>query len=201
MKNETKILKPVEGKRFLIEYFTVTKEDVERVQLRDMIKGTAEYEDFHSGKYVRLRDKTISENLGVIMSNTPMELKTNQEFIDKANGDVLIAGLGLGLVLLAIQDKQNIKTITVIEKEQEIIDLVKPQLPLNDKVMIIKADIFNWTTDKKFDTIYFDIWNNICGDNYPEMVKLHRKFKWKLNRNNPNCFMDSWRRDDCKRLN
>ena len=34
------------------------------------------------------------------MSNTPMEKRTNSEFITKANGDVLIAGLGIGGSLL-----------------------------------------------------------------------------------------------------
>ena len=53
----------------------------------------------------------------------------------------------------------------------------------------------------KFDTIYFDIWTNIGGDNYPQMKELHRKFRKYLNKNDINKWMSSWRYDDCKRMN
>ena len=38
------------------------------------------------------------------MSNTYMERWTNMNFCDYAHGDVLIGGLGIGLIILAIQD-------------------------------------------------------------------------------------------------
>ena len=47
-----------------------------------------------------------------------------------------------------------------MEKYQEVIDLVKDQLPLNDKVRIIQGDIFEYEPEDKFNTIYLDIWNN-----------------------------------------
>ncbi len=46
---------------------------------------------FHPGKYRRL-----SNNGEVVMSNTPMEINTCMEFIERATGRVLINGLGLG---------------------------------------------------------------------------------------------------------
>ena len=196
------ILKPKESMNFKVEHFEVSEESAKMCRLRDTINRKREYEGFEAGTYVRLCDKNISSNMGVMMSNTPMEMRTNEYFVHKANGNVLIAGLGLGMVVLAIQDKPEVKSILVIEKYKEVIDLVVPQLPLNNKVKIINSDIFNWQPNgHKFDTIYFDIWNDITGDNYPEMKKLHRKFCRKLNRDNPHFWIDSWRKYDCKMAN
>ena len=67
---------------------------------------------------------------------------TNMDFCCNAYGDVLIGGLGIGMIILAIQDKSKVKSITVIEKNQEVIDIIAPQLKFNDKVKIICADVF-----------------------------------------------------------
>jgi hypothetical protein len=54
--------------------------------------------------------------------------------------------------------------------------------------------------DERYDTIYFDIWPTVSPDNYDEMKMLHRRWAKRLKRDNPNCFMDSWRRNDCRKL-
>ena len=63
------------------------------------------------GNYVRL-----CHNGQIVMSNTHMERWTNMNFCDYAHGDVLIGGLGIGLIILAIQDNPEVHSITVIEK-------------------------------------------------------------------------------------
>ena len=124
------------------------------------------------GKYARLR--VGSE---VMMSNTPMEQRTNLNFIYDAHGDVLVGGLGIGLIILAIQDNPAVSSITVLEVNQNVIDAVKPQLPLNNKVKIILADAFKWKPDRKYDCIYMDIWPYINSDiYYKEMVPIKRKY-------------------------
>lgn len=187
------ILKDGETAHFKLEYFEVTEHDVKFVQLRDILHGRSEYDGFKTGLYIRLCKKDGEQwNKGVIMSDTWMEKQTNVTAYKKARGDVLIAGLGLGMVLLAIQKKPEVSSVTVVELEQEIIDLVKHQLPLNSKVTIIQGDIFQFKTDQKFDTIYFDIWDTLCADNWEEMKKLHRKFRSRLKANG---WMSSWRKD------
>ena len=196
------ILKPKETENFKIEHFEVSEESAKMCRLRDAINGRREYDGFEAGTYIRLCNKNIQDNNRVMMSNTPMEINTNKYFVHKANGNVLIAGLGLGMIVLAIQDKPEVTSIVVIEKYKEIIDLVASQLPLNNKVKIINSDIFDWQPNgHRFDTVYFDIWDNICGDNYEEMKKLHRKFCRKINRENPNNYIDSWRKYDCMMAN
>lgn len=126
------------------------------------------------GTYIRL-----THNGTCVMSDTEMEKRTNLEFCCKANGDVLIGGLGMGMIILAIQDKPEVKSITVIEKNQEVIDLVAPQLNFNGKVEIICADVFDWRPDQgvKYDVSYMDIWTGINEAIYKkEMQPLKRKY-------------------------
>jgi len=193
------ILQEKEGERFKIQHVEITKSALEMMKIGDLANRRSEYTFQETGTIVQLIDKT---NGDILMSNTWMEKHTNHEFVRKANGNTLIAGLGIGFIVLAIQNKPKIKSITIIEKHKEIIDLVTPQLPLNNKITIINADIFNWYPEKgrKFDVIYFDIWNDICGDNYEQMKTLHRKFSRRLNRDNPKYWIGSWRREDCKNL-
>ena len=106
------------------------------------------------------------------MSDTNMEKRTNSDFVINAHGNVLIGGLGIGLILLAVQqDKEDVKQITVVEKNMEVIELVGNQLPLNSKVHIIHDDVFDYAPQMKYNTIYMDIWNYINEDIYKEQMK------------------------------
>lgn len=146
------------------------------------------------GKYVRLH-----VNGQLMMTDTGMERKSNLNFVRKANGKVLIAGLGIGLIIKNILPKLvsgEITEITIIEKYQSVIDLISPYFR-HEKIKIICADIFEWMPikDEKYDTIYFDIWPEICTDNLDEIKTLHNKFKNKLNKNNPSKWMNSWMKE------
>lgn len=143
----------------------------------------------YTGEYVRL-----SINGQLVMSDTGMERISNKPFIERANGKVLIAGLGIGLILNAIQGKDRIQEITVIEKYQDVIDIVAPKFK---NVQVICADIFDWQPPKneKYDTIYFDIWPTISRNNLPGIKILHNKFKSRLNRKNPDAYMNSWMKE------
>lgn len=144
-----------------------------------------------NGNYIRLIHKDEC-----VMSDTPIEKRTNIDFVLNAHGDILIAGLGIGLIIMAIQDKEEVNSITVLEKYNEVIELVATKLPLNDKVKIIQADVFDYKFEKgkKFDVIYFDIWNYINSDVYEEMKKLKNKYRkyLKTKKENPNRFMKCW---------
>jgi hypothetical protein len=143
------------------------------------------------GKYAKL---TINNK--VVMSNTRMEKMTNGDFIYHANGDVLIAGLGLGMIIFPILSRTDIKSVTVIEKNENVIALVSPHIRDN-RFRVVQSDIFTWRPERgsKFDTIYFDIWNDMSIDNLAQISKLHQGFKSYLNRNNPARWMNSWCRD------
>lgn len=182
------VLEEKETDRFKLEKFSIS----EREQLFHRIP---------KGDYIRLIDKKIGYS-ECVMSDTPMEHRTNCEILRKAHGDVLIGGLGIGMILMPLMEKEEVKSITIVEKYEDIIDIVGKQLPLNSKVKIIHGDIFNNEFKKgtKFDTIYFDIWNYVNSDVYEEMTELKKKYKrcLKSRKENPNAWIGCWAEYEAK---
>lgn len=76
--------------------------------------------------------------------------------VEAAHGDVLLFGFGLGFMLLQIMNKPEVTSVTVVEKEQEIIDLCASPLKLNNKVRIILHDALTYEPDRMFDFINDD---------------------------------------------
>jgi hypothetical protein len=165
-----------------IKHFTVAKNDI-----RAMINGIP------CGDYVGL-----SINGEIMMSNTPMELRTNQKFINSAHGDVLIGGLGIGLILLPLVSnelKQKTNEIIVIEKNKDVIELVLPQLEkyLDDRVTVINDDVFEYVPSKNFNTIYMDIWSYINSDIYEEeMIPLLEFYDNYIDHSDEKAFLKCW---------
>lgn len=179
--NMADLLKDKEEGSWKLQEFTI-----ERGNLSAMMSGIT------PGTYVRL-----THNGECVMSDTNMEKRTNMDFVCNAYGDVLIGGLGIGMIILAIQDKPEVKSITVIEKNQEVINMVASQLNFNEKVNIICADVFEWKPEKnvKYDVSYMDIWNWINEDVYErEMKPLKRKYARFLRSKseNPNRYNKCW---------
>jgi spermidine synthase len=195
------VLKPREVGTVKIEHYKISEQEAKFAQLRAAINARRE-EYVEQGSYVRLRI-----NNAVAMSDTAMEQESNLDFILNVNGNVLIAGLGLGMILIPAIRKNEVKRIEVIEKNADVIHAVEMQIrsyilnrEFNKKFSIIHGDIFKYKPEKgrKWDTIYFDIWNDICTDNLVEITKLKRKFARRLNRENPECWMGAWQEDNLR---
>jgi len=187
---------------YTINSFELTEEQVGLERIRNFRNYWAVAGLQANFPYVRL----IKNGEGVMMSDTPMEKNTNFNFIQKANGDVIIFGLGLGLVIIPLLKKESVKSILVVELYQDLIDVVQPILKQHDtenKLTIIQGDCFEvhklLPKENKFDCIYGDIWISICDDNYDEMKTLTRNWKNRLNRENPNSFIDHWMKDYLKK--
>jgi len=131
------------------------------------------------------------------MSDTRHERLSNFEVVRMARGEVLIAGLGLGMILHPILANTNVNRVTVVERSLGVIRLIRPTLPRTRKLRIVQADIFNWRPAKgvKFDCIYFDIWSSVSTDDLAEMAKLHQSFKFYKA---PSGWMGSWERDELR---
>ena len=140
----------------------------------------------------------LTDDRDIIMSDTYLERSTNNEVCQQANGNVLIAGLGIGLILTRILPKPEVTTVTVIEKSQAIIDLVAAH-HAHPKLQVLLGDVFEYEAPQRYDTIYFDIWPNISGDNYEATKDLHKRYRKWLNRKNPRAYMNSWVRDYIKK--
>jgi hypothetical protein len=122
--------------------------------------------------------KTLTCGFDCVMSNTPMELRTNRAFVRAAEGHVHINGLGLGVVLLAVLMKLEVESVTVVEKSPDVISLVAPSFASFDKLTIIQGDALEYKppSKKRFGAVWHDIWNGICEDNLDDMRLLHRRW-------------------------
>lgn len=145
----------------------------------------------------------------LMMSDTYMERVTQLEFFANAHGDVLIAGLGIGMILPPLCADPDVRSVTVVELNADVIDLVEApvrrwiqqeySLEAARKLAVVEHDIYKYVPPKgiNFDCIYFDIWPNRSTDNLPEMARLHRRFaRYKRDRQ---CWMGSWYREELKR--
>lgn len=115
--------------------------------------------------------------------------------VRRATGHVLLNGLGLGMVLGAVLQKEEVEQVTVIENSPDVIALVADHYRIDPRVSIILADAFIWTPPKGafYDCVWHDIWPAICSDNLPEMIKLHRKYGRRCD------WQGSWCRAECER--
>lgn len=184
------VLPPLQHGIAKVEHFEVSEDDSRWSYMR---RG----DGVPAGKYARLY---VGGTL--MMSDTNMEHRTNRHAVNCATGDVLIAGLGLGMIVLPIAAKQNVTSVTVVEKYLDVIEGVGrklfPAMGLDSsKLTICHGDIMAWRPPKgvKYDCIYFDIWPHKCTDNLKQMAKLHQSFKSRLK---GNCWMDSWCKKELK---
>ena len=168
-----------------VETFEVQKEE-----LSQMISMFKTGRGVPAGTYKRLMRRGVC-----VMSNTPDEIRDFMRFVRNAKGSILVNGLGIGVLLKALLNKPEVTYITVIEKSEDVIKLVAPTYLTDSRVTIINADAFEYKPpkDKKYDAVWHDIWDYICGDNLPEMKTLHRKYGKKTK------YQESWCRYEVER--
>lgn len=124
------------------------------------------------------------------MTDAEFECATNRPILRAARGDVLIAGLGLGLILNPILVKKSVTSVTVVEINADVIALVAQHYLESDKLVIQRGDIYTWRTTKKFDAIYFDIWPNVPNEyDAADIRKLKRRYAKSLNKGG---WMGAW---------
>jgi hypothetical protein len=121
--------------------------------------------DWHTGKIHSVKITfnypvvKLTEDDNTWMSDNMFEVDSNLGAVDQARGDVLIGGLGIGMLPTLIKDKVN--SIDIVELSQDVIDLVFHQVATN-KMNIIQDEICHYltTTEKKYDLVCIDVWQN-----------------------------------------
>ena len=170
--------------------FDVSESDARMFNMRAMFKPGGR--TITPGKY-----KKLTRHGEIIMSNTPAEIRDHLSFIwtAKRGGDILINGLGLGVALSAILESKDVKSVTIIEKSPDVISLVAEHYLKDPRVTIVEDNAFDYKPpkSKRYAAVWHDIWDYICGDNLPEMTKLHRKYGKRTD------WQGSWGRELCKR--
>jgi hypothetical protein len=168
-----------EGSRgkWTVAKFTVSEQDAKMTALRAAMQGRGYVP---AGTYTQL----TCQGRGIVMSDTPDERRDHYQAVHRATGHVLINGLGIGMVLAAILKKPDVTKVTVVEVDADVIALVGPSFKDDPRVDIVHASAFDYKppTDARYGAVWHDIWDDLCGDNLPEMTKLKRKYgqktKW-----------------------
>lgn len=79
---------------------------------------------------------------------------------DQAYGDVLLSGLGFGILPIWLSNKPEVTSVTVVEVSQDVIDLFLLSNNISNKINIINQNILNFTTEKKYDCLFLDHYEN-----------------------------------------
>ena len=142
------------------------------------INGYKEYSQIgyfdHKFSYLAL-----TEGGNIWMSLNPNEIETMKPYINKAKGNVLVLGLGMGYVPFMLSLKNCVKSITIIEKDQEIInlfnELICPSFVNKEKIKIIKGDAIEFARKSQkegtYDYIFADLWHD-PEDGLPLFIAL-----------------------------
>ena len=117
------------------------------------------YRSIGAGTYTVLFRK-YGESWLNIMQDTSQEYDEHAWLIPKMSGDILIAGLGLGVVNVGLLANDAVTSVTIIEKEQDVIDLVWDDCAKDDRFTLIHADINTWEIPEgsSWDAGWFDTW-------------------------------------------
>lgn len=101
------------------------------------------------------------------MTPVLFEEKTMRPCVERAHGNVLVLGLGIGFFLYNCLLKEEVTHLTVVEQNPDIIELFKthilPQFPRQADLTIIQGDAYEYCqTDviESYDYTFIDIWRN-----------------------------------------
>lgn len=133
----------------------------------DEIKVTKDYKEYSAIGYFKkpFSYLALTEGNDVWMSLNPNEIETMKPFIAAAKGHVLVLGLGMGYVPFMMGLKNEVKKITIVEKDPDIIalfnNLIFPHFMNKTKIEIIKDDAINYVKNhQKYDYIFADLWHD-----------------------------------------
>ena len=123
---------------------------------------------------------TLSKNNDIWMCITPNEINTMKPHIEKAKGDVVTFGLGLGYYAYMVANKKEVRSVTIVEKDEEIINLfsnhILPLFKNKEKIKIIKEDAIKYIKSNHlsiYDYAFFDSWHN-AEDGLPLYLQIKK---------------------------
>ena len=122
----------------------------------------------------------IREDGRVWMTVTPNEINTIQPAVQESRGKVLTYGLGLGYYAFHCLLKEDVSSVTVVEKNPAVIDvftrLLLPFFPRKEALHIVQADAFDYAANtmphEGFDTVFTDLWHDVADG-----IPLYRQMK------------------------
>jgi len=99
----------------------------------------------------------------LIMTDRQSETNEHDVFFNLAlRGNVLVTGLGVGLVNEHLITVPEIKRVVIVEKHKEVIDMVWPHCKRDDRFEIVHDDADTWPiSTMHFDYAWLDHWTEL----------------------------------------
>ena len=122
------------------------------------------YRNISPGNYTVLYRKFGNSWLN-IMQDTEQEYGEHDWLTSRMSGHILLAGLGIGMIHIPLLASSDVTSVTVVEKEQDVIDLVWNDCAKDDRFTLVCDDIYTWDPDASdglpttsWDVGWFDTW-------------------------------------------
>ena len=111
------------------------------------------------------------------MTVTPNEVATMAPALAQVRGRVAVMGLGLGYFAFMASEKDDVREVTVIERDADVIALFErhllPQFAHREKVRLVHADAFDFAQAGLggFDCAFVDLWHDV-SDGAPMYLRM-----------------------------
>jgi hypothetical protein len=135
--------------------------DIPKIKIKEVLKGDMEISKDETS-YILYRNGRQENCLNI---KTNKEAKEVYSSYDLGYGDILISGLGFGILALWLAKKPEVKSIKILEISQDIVDIFLENNTLPDNVTIEIADAEKYTTEDHYDCILLDHYE-WCSENY-----------------------------------
>ena len=148
---------PYKGKGYELGYLTI--KPYQAIPYDDISISDDYIETSRIGYFTKdYRYLAVMKDDVVWMSTDPNEINTMESSIKESKGRVLALGLGLGYYPIEALFNDNVSSVTVIEKDEQIIDIfnkhIRPLIKSDKKFIVIKDDAFHYLKNNDIDSLF-----------------------------------------------
>ena len=162
----------------LVKYGSVEINRVKYYRNFYHMEGVNGYIFFKVTKPIQITQLKINNR--VWMVDDPLHWYGMKTLSEHSKSNVLVGGLGLGLLVHALVENINVTSIDVVEISSDVKNLVSRFLPNSIKWIVYKDDIYTFPITKLYDTIILDLWVGSGSRNmFYEMLSAYTYFKTK----------------------
>lgn len=134
------------------------------------------------------------------MAVKPSEIASMQPHIDIAAGDIVTFGLGLGYYTFMAASKPEVRSVTIVERDRDVISLFEkillPQFPCKEKITVVHEDAFNYMereivgNKRDFNYAFVDLWHD--NSDGLELYLRSKKYEKEAKSNGNECKFSYW---------
>jgi len=135
------------------------------------------YKSLTGGPYTVLCQKFNGSPWMNIMQDSEAEYTEHDWLLSRMSGDILLGGLGIGMIHIPLLESSDVTSVTVVEKYQDVIDLVWDDCPKDERFTLVHDDIHTWDPDStdglpttSWDVGWFDTWLTMDSDSNNNVI-------------------------------